>query len=116
MNNIHQLSAFSCPSTHINLLEYSIPAALTTRHKNRHMAAYVAAAWYYRSAGVKTTGNNSGKKSKLVKMFKMVKMVKNDPKWSKLVKIVKNGQTRSKIVNTGQKWSKMVKNGLKWRA
>ena len=41
---------------HINLLEYPIPTA--TRHKNRHMALHVAAAWYHRSAGVKTTKKN----------------------------------------------------------
>ena len=41
---------------HINLLEYPIPTV--TRHKNLHMALHVAAAWYHRSAGVKTTGKN----------------------------------------------------------
>ena len=44
-------------------LEYSIPAATTataaTRHKNRRMVLHVAAAWYHRSAGVKTTGKKS---------------------------------------------------------
>ena len=45
----------------INLLEYPIPTATAvtaTRHKNRHMALHVAAAWYHRSNGVKTTGKN----------------------------------------------------------
>ena len=45
---------------YINLLEYPIPAATAaTCHKNRHMALHVAAAWYHRSAGVKTTGKKS---------------------------------------------------------
>ena len=43
----------------INPLEYPIPTATAvtaTRHKNRHMALHVAAAWYHRSKGVKDEG------------------------------------------------------------
>ena len=43
-------------------------------------------------------------------------IVKNGLKWSKMVKMVKNGQCRQKL----SKWSEIVKNGQKkgqkWRA
>ena len=64
----------------IQLLESPIPTTTTTSVKWRYLGNQ---AWYYRSAGVKTTGKILNKKIK-----KKNENGKNWSKWSKMAKMV----------------------------
>ena len=105
----------------IYLLEYPIPAALLVRHKERHMAiSWEPIVVYHRSAGIKTTEENSEKenlKKKIQKWSKTMKNGQNVQKWSKcqncskrpkMVKIIQIFQYGQKMVKNGKKCLKMV--------
>ena len=100
----------------IYLLEYPIPAALLVRHKERHMAiSWEPIVVYHRSAGIKTTEENSEKenlKKKIQKWSKWSKMMKNGQnvqKWSKCQNCSKRPKM-VKIIQIFQYGQKMVKN------